>query len=175
MGQRFTIERTMEPKDREAFDAFVLDRLPTVDEAVEWAQAKGYRIPRSSVARYMAALQVKEASDYATDQIKQACGPGVDLSSTAIRLIIAQLTDQAVEGMSGGAEAKRTPLELYRMIRTLKSAKEIEALTLEIREVERKRLAEIAAEQMKKLQETAAVKGKITDEDSAEAGKTIFG
>jgi hypothetical protein len=137
MPGRFTIERSVEPKDREAFDTFVLERLPTVDEATEFLQAKGYRIHRSCVYGYMAALKVKAASETSASLIEAVMGKTDtgDVQAANRRLIVTAVQEAL---LAGAAEGQLQLADVYKAARTMKSVADTERVELAIREEERR-------------------------------------
>ena len=167
----------MTTEDRTAFDAFLIARRPTVDEATEWSQAKGYTIPRSCIYGYMAAQSMRACAEASAAMVVAANENNPEALGTAARLLVKQ---RVFEGLQAGVENKEFSLgDVKDAAAALKSAAQSEAVEAAIRANERKLAKEEAAEAAEKaLRELQAKSGQrktITDEDIAEVRKAVFG
>jgi hypothetical protein len=180
MGQRFRVEREMTPEDRKSFDDFLRDRRPTVDEAWEFVVGLGYTgVSRSAVYGYMVSNEdqlndLRSAAEGAKAWADVAKESGAVAFNEAALANLSQRFMQMIfdMGKAGEVDPKAmidTALGLQRLSRS-------NATLTSIRETERKRAREEAAEAVTKaLQGKVASKKAITDDDIAEVRKAVFG
>jgi len=171
MGARFTVERVMATEDRTAFDAFLIARRPTVDEATEWSQAKGYTIPRSCVYGYMAAQSMRACAEASAAMVVAANENNPKALKEAARLLMTQRVFECLQ--AGVEDGEFSPGDVKDAAYALKAINQSEAIEVAIREDERKRAKEEAAEAVAKASE--AVKAGASGAAVVDAIKKAMG
>jgi len=130
LGPQFRVDEVLaeQEEDREAFEAFARDPGRTIDECHEWLLAKGYKVSRNAVWRWLTDFRTQISIEKTSGASKMAAAVmeaakqsgGLAISDAAVQqvaqLIFESAAQRAIDGELDPKDLNMMALSLQRLM-----------------------------------------------------------